>query len=470
MKRTLPLLALCLLAPAQTAFPSTPPIDESPTDGPRDLDLVPHEILVRFQPGARAADVAARIPGLTVETRSRTLHLARLAPAGAALFGKAEARAATLQLLERVRRLPDVAYAQPNYLFSLSHTPNDLLYPQQWHYPMVGLPAAWDITRGNASVRIAILDTGRNYHPELAAKWLPNEYNAEEPGYNATDRSKFSHGTHVAGIAAASSGNGTGIAGTCQNCMLLNVKVTDARNRIPLDNVIAGIDWAIANGADVMNMSFEFAEPCTQLRMPALRDAIARATADGIVVVAAAGNGRSVVDNTSPASCPGAIAVAATDRDAKWLSPYSNGGPSTGITAPGGGGDLVFLPDGRVDTAASTIYGNTAGHPQCPAVNGQVFNPNHFGALSTWSVLYTVGGVAQITHCYRYLSGTSMAAPHVSGTVGLMRSANPSLTPAQIASILQRTARPMPLCGPDCGPGLLDAHAAVAAARDLASP
>lgn len=75
MKRTLPLLALCLLAPAQTAFPSTPPIDES-----RDLDLVPHEILVRFRPGARAADVAARIPGLAVETRSRTLHLARLKP------------------------------------------------------------------------------------------------------------------------------------------------------------------------------------------------------------------------------------------------------------------------------------------------------------------------------------------------------------------------------------------------------
>ncbi len=458
MKRTLSLMALCLFAPAQIAFASTPPVD---TRG-RDLDLVPHEILIKFKPGARAADAAARIPGLAIETRTQTLSLARLAPSGARLYGKEEARAATLDLLDRIRQLPDVAYAQPNYLFALSHTPNDLLYPQQWHYPMVGLPSAWDITRGDASIRIAILDTGRNHHPELAGKWLPNEYNAGQPGYNATDRSRFSHGTHVAGIAAASSGNGTGIAGVCQNCMLLNVKVTDERNRVPLYNVVAGIDWAIANGADVMNMSFEFAEPCTQLRMPALRDAIARATADGIVVVAAAGNGHSVVDNTSPASCPGAISVAATDRDAKWLSSYSNGGAAIGITAPGGGGDLV-------QSGTSTIYGATTGHPNCPNADGQVFLPNNYGALSAWSVL-DENATPQITHCYRYLSGTSMSAPHVSGTAGLMLAANPSLTPAQIRSILQRTARPMPLCGPDCGPGLLDAHAAVAAARDLASP
>jgi subtilisin family serine protease len=156
------------------------------------------------------------------------------------------------------------------------------------------------------------------------------------------------------------------------------------------------------------------------------------------------------------------ISAAATDRDAKWLSSYSSGGSSIGITAPGGGGAIL-------QSGTSTIYGATIGNPRCPTAPGQAFDPNGYGALSTWSVL-DEGDTPQITHCYRYLSGTSMAAPHVSGTAGLMLTANPSLTPAQIKAILQRTARPMPLCGPECGPGLLDAHAAVAAARDLAGP
>jgi serine protease len=446
-------LTLILISPLSSAAP--PPSDDS-----ADLDLVPHEVLVKFRPGARTADARASIPGLQIDSRASRLSLARLAPSGAALYRREEARSATMALVERLRARPDVEYAQPNYLFSLSHTPNDLLYGKQWHYPMIGLPQAWDITRGNAAIRIAILDTGRTYHPELAAKWLPNEYNADRPGYNATDRSTFSHGTHVAGIAAAASNNTTGITGVCQDCALLNVKVTDANNRIPLAHVISGIDWAIGNGADIINMSFEFGEPCTQLRMPALRDAIAGATAGNIVVIAAAGNAKSLVDNTSPASCPGAISVAATDRDARRLSSYSNGGAAVGITAPGGGGDLV-------QSGASTIYGATTGYPSCPYADGQVFQPNNYGALSAWSVL-DEGAVPQITHCYRYLSGTSMSAPHVSGTVGLMLSVNSRLTPAQIKSILQLTAKPLPLCGSNCGPGLLDAHAAVVAARDAA--
>lgn len=462
MDRSLLFAALCLSTCAPASFAAPPPGDAEA----RDRDFVAHEILVKFRPGARSADLSAQIPGLEFRSQSQNLSVARLVPSGAALYRSAETRAATLRLLERIRQRADVLYAQPNYLFELSHTPNDLLYPQQWHYPMVGLPAAWDITRGSSTIRIAILDTGRNYHPELAGKWLPNEYNADQPGYNATDRSTFSHGTHVAGIAAASSNNNTGIAGVCQNCMLLNVKVTNERNRIPLSNVISGIDWAIANGADIMNMSFEFPEPCTPLRMPALRDAIARATAQDIVVTTAAGNQDAVVDGTSPASCPGAISVAATDRNGKWLAPYSNRGANVGITAPGGGGAIVFRPDGILDREASTAYGDKLGAPSCPDTPDTLFNPNEYGAASTWSVLHTVDGVARITHCYRYLSGTSMASPHVAGTVGLMLSVNRSLTPTQIASILQRTAKPLPLCGSDCGPGLLDALAAVAAARD----
>lgn len=462
MTRSIPIAAIAALA--FTSFASSTFAAPAEEQASADLDLIPYEVLVKFRPGARTADTKADIPGLEIEARTSKLDVARLRPAGAGLYRREQARIATMALLDRLRKRPDVEYAQPNYLFELSHTPNDTLYANQWHYPMVRLPQAWDITRGSAAIKIAILDTGRTYHPDIVSKWLPNEYNADQPGYNAPDKSSFSHGTHVAGIAAAASNNANGIAGACQNCMLLNVKVSalvDGRIRIPLSHVISGIDWAIANDADVMNMSFEFGEPCTQLRMPALRDAIARATASNIVMVAAAGNADSVVDNTSPASCPGAISVAATDRDAKWLSSYSNGGPAIGITAPGGGGELL-------QSGTSTIYGATTGNPRCPSAPGQVFGANAYGALSSWTVIHTENGVPQTTHCYRYLSGTSMAAPHVAGTVGLMLAANPGLTPLEVQSILQGTARPMPLCGPDCGPGLLDAHAAVAAARDLA--
>lgn len=458
MDRSLLFAASCLLISVPTAFAAAPPNDA----GTRDRDFVPHEILVKFKPGTRATDVTTQIPGLEFRSQSPSLSVARLVPPGATLFRKTETRAATLRLLHRIRQRPDVLYAQPNYLFKLSHTPNDLLYPQQWHYPMIDLPAAWDITRGSSTIKIAILDTGRTYHPELVGKWLSNEYNAHQPGHNATDGSNWRHGTHVAGIAAAASNNGSGGAGVCHNCTLLNVKVNNPLdpNRIPLSYAISGIDWAIANGARVVNMSFEFPEPCTQLRMPAMRDAVQRAIANNITVVAAAGNGgfditggsSRVVDNYSPASCPGAISAAATDREGRRVTSYSNRGANVGITAPGGGWDPEEHP-------LYTPRGKGIG---CPSDGS--FYPYNYGALSTWTSTPASGNV----HCHRYLSGTSMAAPHVSGTVGLMLSVNSQLTPAQIKSILQLTAKPLPLCGSNCGPGLLDAHAAVVAARDAA--
>jgi len=424
-------------------------------------DMVAHEVLVKFKPGARAADLEAAMPGLSIKSRSSNLSLVRLVPSGALLYRSEEARAATLSLVQRLRARPDVEYAQPNYLFSLSHVPNDRHYSKQWHYPMINLPAAWDITRGNSTVKIAILDTGRTYHPELEGKWLPNEFNAYQPWKNATDGSNWRHGTHVAGIAAANSNNNIGGAGVCHNCVLLNAKVNDNNSsRIPLYYAVSGIDWAIANGASVINMSFEFEEPCTPLRMPAMRDAVARAVANNITVVAAAGNGRAdragsmSVDDFSPASCPGAISVAATDRGGKFLSGFSNGGPNTGVTAPGGGWDPEIHP----------TFTMTGAGIDCPA-DGSYY-PFDYGAFSTWTSTPASGNV----HCYRYLSGTSMSAPHVSGTVGLMLSVNPALTPAQVKWILQSTATPMPLCGPDCGPGLLNASLAVATARDMANP
>jgi len=164
-----------------------------------------------------------------------------------------------------------------------------------------------------------------------------------------------------------------------------------------------------------------------------------------VVVVAAAGNTAVDVATVTPASCPGVIAVAATD----WydnLAAYSSRGTGIGISAPGG----------------ASIYGRSVDiAPRCPEDGASSFTLDSSGVVSTWTTsVYTNN-----TACYRYLGGTSAAAPHVSGVAGLMLTVNPWLRPDQVQSILRSTATPLPNCGSNCGPGLLNAYAAVNAAR-----
>lgn len=420
-----------------------PPASAAATAVADPLDLVPHEVVVRFRAGAKTASLTARMPGARVIPLRGQIGIVRLRPSGALLLRREETRAATLRLVERVRANPEVLLAQPNYLFKLSYTPNDPLYPQQWHYDAIQLASAWDLTRGGG-VKIAIIDTGRTAHPDLAGKWMTTEYNAEHPGWPAPDNSNWRHATHVAGIVAAVSNNSIGGAGVCMGCRLLNARATDPTNALPSAYVASSIDWAVANGARVLNMSFEFAKPCTHQDMAVIRDAISRAVANNVTPVAAAGNRTANVSNVSPASCPGTIAVAASTRDNR-LAAYSSHGTGIGITAPGG----------------ANFYG--AGI-QCPPDASSRFNADDTsGAVSTW----TTSPASNNAHCYRHLGGTSMAAPHVSGTIGLMLTVNSSLRPADIRNILRTTATAMPTCPSDCGPGLLNARAAVMRACEL---
>jgi serine protease len=303
------------------------------------------------------------------------------------------------------------------------------------------MPETWSLTGGGSSaIRIAILDTGRTSHPDLAGRWSSLEYNVVAPGTPAIDNGNWRHGTHVAGIAGAATGNGTGGAGVCHNCTLLNVKITNGSS-VTTSNIISGLQWAVANGAKVVNMSFEFQMPCTSTGMQVLRAQIEKAVASNVNIVAAAGNQPNNVANVSPASCPGVISVAASDRNNN-LASYSGRGATLGITAPGG----------------ATFYGAAIG---CPSDPSSSFNPLDFnGAVSTWTTSPGSGNA----HCYRHLGGTSMATPHVSGTIGLMLSANPLLTTSQVRQLLQSSAQPLPNCGINCGPGLLDSYLAVVAA------
>jgi subtilisin family serine protease len=441
---------------------SAPPAGEAEPDAGLELyapkateslpELVPGEAIVKFRKGVQRVD-SVTLAGKTAKVDARTPDTALVRFETEVSRGRAAQVDATWAAIRELEARQDIEYAHPNWLFDLSRVPNDPLYLSQWHYPAILLPAAWDLTIGSPMIRIAILDTGRTTHPDLAAKWVPGlEYDAADEDGNATTEpdSRWRHGIHVAGIAGGESQNGLGSAGVCWRCQLLNVKVArlvDGDVHPDMDAVTAGIYWAVENGARVINMSFESnGLPCSAPGMSAIRDAVSFAYNRGVTVVAAAGNGMTSVANTVPASCPGVIAVAATDRN-NALAAYSNRGEVT-LAAPGGGGNVL-----RGD-----MYGAGIG---CPADPASHFNAtNQKGVVSTWTT-------SNDSHCYRYLSGTSMAAPHVAGVVGLMLSRNPSLAPGSIKTLLQISAQPLPDCADQCGAGLLNAHAAVQYAAAL---
>lgn len=457
------LLAMGGLALAGQTLAAPPP------DTAGNLRFVPFEVIVKFKPGARKTAAASELAGVSLTSRAGRFDVAKMVNTIPLRNDKAVAKSETLALLAKLRQRTDVEYAQLNYLFDFALTPSDPLYLQQWHYPLISLPGAWDITAGNSGVRIAILDSGRSGHPDLQGRWSPLEFNALSPGAAATDNGTWRHGTHVAGIAGAGTSNGIGGAGVCSGCTLMNVKIGEGSGG-SFTAIIDGIQWAIDNGAHVINMSLATPTACTQASQPLLRDAIGRARDNGIIVVAAAGNGTRSnsanvpvdVDNVTPASCPGVISVAAVDRDSN-LALYSNRGANIGIAAPGGGGTILWRRDtfGWVVNNTSPVYGNTVGAPACNPDSGSAFNANTLGVVSSW----TTSPVSGNSHCYRYLSGTSMAAPHVAGTVGLMLSVKPNLRPDQVSS----SASALPACGSDCGPGLLNAYGAVNAARNTST-
>jgi hypothetical protein len=255
-------------------------------------------------------------------------------------------------------------------------------------------------------VIVAILDTGLDLnHPEFAGRILPG-YDFVNNDADPTD--DHGHGTHVAGIAVAGINNGIGMAGIAGNAKLLPVKVLASNNTGWWSDVAAGITWATDQGADVINLSIVGSSSST-----ALQNAINYALSKGVAVVGSSGN-ENVSAPRYPASYDTVIAVGATtSTNTRWS--LSNYGPNVDIMAPG-----------------SSIYST------------------HWSAASGST--------------YRFLTGTSMAAPHVAGLVALMLSVNPNLTVEEIRQILQSTATDMGDAGYDSlhGYGKINAQTAVA--------
>ena len=256
---------------------------------------------------------------------------------------------------------PDVVYAEPNYIRHICATTSDPSLSSQWGLPKIQAPLAWDIGTGTGSVIIAIVDTGVNYnHEDLNGKVIKGwDYQGDS---NPMDDN--GHGTHVAGIASASTNNGVGVAGVAWNCKILAVKVLDGGGNGNDVNCSLGIRYAANNGARVINMSFGGPNYSSTLN-----DACSYAYSKGCLLVAAAGN-----DGTSvkfyPAAYDSVLSVGATN-DSDTRATFSNYGDWVDVSAPG-------------DNILST-YNNA----------------------------------------YAYGSGTSQSAPFVSGLAGLLYSLYP---------------------------------------------
>ena len=201
----------------------------------------------------------------------------------------------------------------------------NLSLSEEWALIKINIPRLWQITKGDPTILVAVLDTGIDKgHEDLIGK-VKAETNLTG---STTVLDIYGHGTHIAGLIAANSENSVGIAGVAPDIRLLNVKVADDSGRCQSSVLAEGIIWAVDNGAHVINISAEVGESS-----PQLEDAVNYAWSKGVLIVAAAGNGGNEIP-VYPAFYEKCIAVTAL-RDNDKLAPLSNYGDWVDVAAPG---------------------------------------------------------------------------------------------------------------------------------------
>jgi subtilisin family serine protease len=388
------LVAGLLAVPAGTSAADTAHriIAESSSDGPT-VDL-----LIGARPG-RGKNVTALAAGFGRRdkgaVRGLSVHRLRV---------PAEAASALEQTFAAD---PSVGYVEVDAAVRAMVIPNDPFYgPAEWGLPLIGAPAAWDTSTGTDGPIIAVVDTGVDAaHPDFDGRVLPgiDLVNGDD---DADDDN--GHGTHVAGIIAATGNNGIGGAGVCWGCRILPVKALDATGTGAYSTLAAGITWAADHGAQVINLSLGGAQDSITLRA-----AVAYAQDHGAVVVAAAGNSGTSTP-FYPASFDGVIAVGAEKADTGRYD-FSDYGPSwVDVAAPG---------------CSESTFPDAA---------------------------------------YASMCGTSMATPFVSGSIGLLLVADAAATPADAATALEATAGPDATAWTEFGAIHLDL--ALASLLDLGTP
>ena len=338
---------------------------------------------------------------------------------------------------------------------TVPETPNDKYFSYQWGLTSdsygINATGAWSRSTGK-DITVAVIDSGiLSAHPDLENNLLPGYDFISDPWISRDDdgrdadpsdngdsadadvcyqgseaRPSSWHGSHVAGIIAASTNNERGVAGVAPNARILPVRALGRCGGTSTD-IIDALTWASGghvngvpdndNPAQVINMSLGGTGTCPAFYQKAIDAAVER----GSIIVAAAGNEDVDAGGVAPAGCQNVITVGATGSTGA-RSFYSNYGSVVDVSAPGG--------DPNTDDGIASTVDRSETTPQEPA--------------------------------YGYMMGTSQAAPHVAGTIALLRAIKPSLTTEEATTLLQSTSTPLSNCDRDsCGTGIINATAAV---------
>lgn len=449
-------------------------------------NFVPGEVLVRFKnktPGITAfsAETSKKVSALGFTTKagkagrdkllSRPKGMAKdsffeklgigsaikrsLAPGK--MDPKTREKMETLWMVRALRKQSNIHYAEPNYIRKKLVVPNDHYYHYQWHYPLINLPDAWNITTGSSDVVVAVVDSGVLVdHPDLQGQLVDGfdfisdidasldgdgiDDNPDDPGdQDGADGSSTFHGTLVAGTIAASTNNFTGAAGVAWNTKIMPLRVLGHGEGNTWD-ILEAVKYAagmendsgiiLNDPADIINLSLggegdSFFE----------RQIYSEVRDRGIIVIASAGNEGSDQE-IYPAAYENVVAVSAVTIN-ETLAPFSNYGSTIDVGAPGGS-STDTNGDGFMDGVLNTCGDDSSG---------------------------------SIEMTYAFATGTSMAAPHVSGVVALMKALYPGLSPDEFDSLLSGgyLTRDIGVEGRDdsFGYGLIDAYKAVLIAQEL---
>lgn len=339
------LVAVAALAAALPLWPTPAAAVGVPVEEEADVRLV-----VRTSTRAAGAEVAeagvlrgARKAGRVPRLKAVALDVPR-----------SEAESLRRAMLRR----PDVTAVDVAHRRWLAEEPADPRFAEQRTYlDAVHATTAWGRpAHGAPGVRIAVVDSGVDVtHPDLAGK-IAGTFNAVTRGSDVRDL--VGHGTGVASVAAAATGNGLGISGAGYDSTVLAAKVADRTGRIFTDDLAAGIVWAVDSGADVINLSL--GGPTSD---PLERDAVGYAQQHGVLVVAAAGN-EGTRAKQFPAALPGVLSVGATAANGSARAPFSSFGSWVDVGAPGRG-VVIATPGGGFEAADGTSFAT-------PLVSGQV--------------------------------------------------------------------------------------------------
>lgn len=363
--------------------------------------------------------------------------------------------------MQRLAARPGVKSASPNWIARLSFAPNDPgrgsvpggWRDVQWNFvdPLSGVnaPTAWDnLIRagrpGGAGVVVAVIDTGVAYRSYGRFVRSPDLTRRLRRGYDFVDNDRLpldanGHGTHVASTIAEATDNGIALTGLAYGATIMPIRVLDRFGEGESASIAAGIRFAARNGADVINLSFEFSDDVSRRLIPDIVSALRYARRRGALVVGAAGNadkGRLAY----PARVSDVLSVGAiTEHGCQ--AEYSNGGANLDISAPGGGADAL-LPD----------------DPNC--------RPDEPPGRNIFQLTFKRRSVQTFGLPGDY-EGTSMAAPHVSATAALVIASGvlgDDPTPGALAAHLEATALDLGRPGKDrrYGAGKVDAAAATA--------